>query len=313
MYDFKRRLRIGTRGSRLALTQTKIVTEKLQHAFPDLLIDVKVIDTSGDWKKEHGETRLPESKGGKGLFIKEVEEAILADYVDCGIHSLKDVPSVLDEGLRVDHMIERGDPRDAFICSGYGCYYSLPAGSVVGTASLRRQGAIKLLRPDLEVTILRGNVDTRLEKVRTGQVDAAILASIGLHRLDLEKNITKFFEPDEMLPPAGQGTIAIETQAKDDDVRFLFDQISDKETVLCCTAERAAVEALEGSCQTPIGSYAIIEDGALNLRLKIYEEDGSAAYEEQITQKADTPLSAYDLGFQLGKKLKPKTPKKLFA
>lgn len=313
MYDFSRPLRIGTRGSRLALAQTNQVIDALQNAFPALKIETRIIDTSGDWKKEHGETRLPDNKGGKGLFIKEVEEAILCDYADCGVHSMKDVPSFLDEGLAVDHVLERIEPRDVFICSAYGCYYSLPEGSVVGTASLRRQAAIKRMRPDLEVTILRGNVDTRLEKVRNGQVDAAILAAAGLKRLGLEKHITKFFTPEEMLPACGQGIIAIETKTADKDIRTLFDRIHHVETGLCVTAERAALQALEGSCQTPVGSYATLEGGTLYLRCCVYEEDGSQIYADEVRAQIKTIAEAQSLGFSLGKKIKPKAPEKLFA
>lgn len=314
MYDFDRPLRIGTRGSRLALTQTHLVVDRLKAAFPQLQVEIKTIDTSGDWKKEHGETRLPDNKGGKGLFLKEVEEALISDYIDCGVHSMKDVPSVLDEGLCVDHVLEREDPRDAFICSSHGCYYSLPEGAVVGTASLRRQAAIKRIRPDLEVTILRGNVDTRLQKVKDGQVDAAVLAAAGLKRLGLEGRVTKYFKPEEMLPACGQGVVTIETIQSHTGVRFLLDSIHHEETGLTVTAERAALQALEGSCQTPVGAYATLdENNQMHLRVCVYEEDGSAIYADEAKAAIKTTKEAFDLGFKIGQKIRPLAPEKLFA
>jgi porphobilinogen deaminase len=190
---------------------------------------------------------------------------------------------------------------------------SLPEGAVVGTASLRRQAALKRLRPDLEITVLRGNVDTRIDKVRSGQVDAAILATIGLQRVGLQKHITKFFTPEEMLPACGQGTIAIETQIEDKAIRSLFDKIHHHETGLCTVAERAALQALDGSCQTPVGSYAILNDDELYLRCAVYEEDGSEVYADEVREKITTTDEAQAIGYALGQKIKPRAPEKLFA
>lgn len=312
-FDFSKPLKIGTRGSVLAKTQTEMVAAKLKSAWPQLEIETAIIKTSGDWKKEQGETRLAESKGGKGLFIQEIEAQILDGRIDCGVHSLKDVPTFLEDNLSVDHVLEREDPRDAFISDQYQSLADMPANAVVGTASLRRQAAILKAYPHLKVEILRGNVDTRLKKMREGQVDAAILAVAGLERINRADEITSILDPDFMVPACGQGALAIETRIDDTAVRQLFDAIHHDRSGLCTAAERATLAALDGSCRSPIGCYATLKGAEMTLHCVVYEPDGSAAFEEKSVAVIKTLSDAKNLGLELGNRLKPKAPARLFA
>ncbi len=312
-FDFSKPLKIGTRGSVLATTQTAMVSDKLKAAWPKLEIETIIIKTSGDWKKEQGETRLAESKGGKGLFIQEIEANILDGHVDCGVHSLKDVPTFLEDNLCVDHVLEREDPRDAFLSDNYASLAEMPKGAIVGTASLRRQAAILKAFPHLEVEILRGNVDTRIQKMRDGQVDAAILAVSGLHRIGRESEITSILAPDFMVPACGQGSLAIETRSDDMGVRQLFDAIHHDVSGLCAAAERATLAALDGSCRSPIGCFASFEGAEMTLHCVVYEPDGSALYEDKARATIKTVSDAKAFGYDLGTKLKPKAPARLFA
>ncbi len=196
-------LRIGTRGSKLAMVQTHMVVDAVRRVHPGLMVEVKEILTSGDWKPEHGETRLAEAAGGKGLFAKEIERALLDGEIDCGVHSLKDMPSFLPPGLEIPFVLEREDPRDVFLSHQYDSLESMPAGSVVGTSALRRQAFILQKRPDLKVVPLRGNVPTRIEKMKSGQVGALVLASAGLRRLGLESEIKQYFSVNARTKLAG--------------------------------------------------------------------------------------------------------------
>ncbi|MAS87883.1 MAG: hydroxymethylbilane synthase [Micavibrio sp.] len=313
MYDFERPLKIGIRGSVLAQTQTQLVVDKLQEKFPNLNVEIVIIKTSGDWKKSQGEIRLSEVEGGKGLFIKEIEHNIIEGTIDCGVHSMKDVPTFLLPNMGVDHVIERGSPYDAFVSNKYKSIEELPKGAVIGTASTRRQAILKHMRPDLQTTIIRGNIDTRLAKLDEGQADALILAVTGLERIQRDHRIAKIFTMEEMLPACGQGTLSIETKKDDVAVRSLFDAIHHRATGLCTVAERSALEALDGSCQTPIGCFATLNGHEMTLRCAVYEEDGSKHYYEETTATITTTKQAHDLGFALGSKIKPRAPKTLFA
>ncbi|PZO86581.1 MAG: hydroxymethylbilane synthase, partial [Micavibrio aeruginosavorus] len=193
-------LKIGTRGSPLALLQTEMVEGALKARLPDLQIERVVIRTTGDWKPEQGEKRLSEAEGGKGLFAREIELALLDRTIDCAVHSLKDMPSFLPEGLALDHMLERADPRDAFICHKVSSYMDLPQGAVVGTSSLRRQAFLLAKRPDLKIVPIRGNVQTRLAKLAEGQVDATYLAMAGLDRLGISGDFIHPVSMEDMLP-----------------------------------------------------------------------------------------------------------------
>lgn len=311
-----KKLRIGSRGSKLALAQAQTVKELLQAQRPGLDIEIVVIKTSGDWKASDGEMRLSAQAGGKGLFIKEIEQALVEERIDCGVHSLKDVPSQLPPGLAVDHVLEREDPRDVFISYKVRRLEDLPGGAVVGTSSVRRHNFLLRLRGDIEVTDLRGNVTTRLEKLRSGQVDAAILALAGLKRLGLDpqtgglgENVGSVIEPGAMLPACGQGIVAIETRALDNPTRALLDSIHCRVTGLRAVAEREALVALGGSCHTPIGAHAVFNGKELSLRVAIPVmiqpgEKKITLFEQSGAAEVETVSQARQLGISVGQALR---------
>jgi hydroxymethylbilane synthase len=299
-------LRIGTRSSPLARVQTDMVAHALRLAHPGLQIEIVPIKASGDWKPEQGENRLAEAAGGKGLFIKEVEQAILNGSVDCGVHNLKDVPSHLPEGVAIDHVLEREDARDVLIGSGIHSLDSIPMGAVIGTSSLRRQALLLALRPDLIVKPLRGNVDTRLEKLRAGQVDVAVLAAVGLHRLNRTHEINVYLEPETMLPACGQGTLCIETRVEDIKTRSLLDAIHHTGTGLISAAERAVLADLDGSCRTPIGAYATLCGHMMNLQAVLASPDGKEIYTASGVAQVLTTGQGAQLGLMVAKELRDK-------
>jgi hydroxymethylbilane synthase len=270
-------LRIGSRGSPLALAQARMVRARLaaQHGVDEERITLTVIRTTGDVIQE----RTLAEAGGKGLFTKEIEEALRADAIDLAVHSAKDVPTVLPDGLILTAVLPREDARDVFIGRTVKTLRELPAGAVVGTASLRRQAIVKRLRPDLEVVPIRGNVDTRLRKLGEGVVDATLLALAGLKRLGLTDAASSVFTLDEFLPAVGQGIVAIETRADDGRTRTLLEAINHAETAIALAAERAFLAVLDGSCRTPIAGHATVADGRLRLRGLIAKPDGSASFE----------------------------------
>ena len=270
-------LRIGTRGSPLALAQARMVRARLAaaHGVDEERITLTIIRTTGDVIQD----RTLAEAGGKGLFTKEIEEALYAGAIDLAVHSAKDMPTVLPDGLLITAVLPREDPRDVFISRRANTLRELRPGAVVGTASLRRQAIVKRLRPDLAVVPIRGNVDTRLRKLDEGVVDATLLALAGLKRLGLTQAATSIFTVDEFLPAVGQGIVAIETRAGDAATRKLLDAINHAETAIALTAERAFLEVLDGSCRTPIAGHATIAAGRLRLRGLIAKPDGSESFE----------------------------------
>lgn len=272
-----RLLKIGTRGSALALFQANAVRDALlklgNGAFE---IRITEIRTTGDRVRDRPLAEL----GGKGLFTKEIEAALLANEIDLAVHSTKDVPTWLPSGLRMAGYLPREDVRDVLISrGGADSIQSLPEGSVIGTVALRRKAQLLALRPDLRIVMLRGNVETRLKKVETGEVDATLLAYAGLRRLGLGNQYTNVIEPEEMVPSAGQGAIGIEVREQDQEVCSLIEKISHKKTDLCVTAERAFLDSIDGSCQSPVGAWAryqndnqVIFDGI------VLSEDGTLVY-----------------------------------
>ncbi len=305
-------LKIGTRGSPLALKQTALVEEALLAAHPDLQIEKCIIRTSGDWKPEQGEQRLSEAQGGKGLFAHEIERALLAGEIDCAVHSLKDMPSFLPDGLALDHMLERADPRDAFVCHSVKNPMNLPQGAVIGTSSLRRQSFILAKRPDLKIEPLRGNVQTRLAKLENGKVDATFLALAGLDRLAIGGDFIHPLSADDMLPACGQATIVIETRTDSAAVRALLDVIHHDETGLCSHTERAALQILDGSCHTPIGAYARFEQGRMVFDLAVGACDGQQIFEERAIAEIKNNVDAIAFGQDLARKLKIRVPSDIF-
>lgn len=294
-------LRLGTRGSPLALAQAEEVRRRLAAAHPELAAEqavaIVVIKTTGDRIQDRALSEI----GGKGLFTKEIEEALVAGEVDAAVHSMKDVPTWLPDGLTVDHLLPREDPRDAFFSPHGRCPAELPQGAVVGTASLRRQAQVLARRPDLKVVTFRGNVATRLRKLAAGEVDATLLAVAGLRRLGEAARITATLAPEEMLPAVGQGAIGLEIRADDAPTRALLDAIACRDTGVRIAAERALLAQLDGSCKTPIAGLAELEDGGvLRLRGLIALPDGSALHAAELRGPRS---EAEALGRRLGEEL----------
>jgi hydroxymethylbilane synthase len=269
-------LRIGTRGSALALVQAAELRQRLAQAHAELAapeaIETVTIKTTGDRVADRSLAPL----GGKGLFTKELEEALLAGAIDCAVHSAKDLPSLLPPGLALTCHLPREDPRDAFFSLKAASLAELPPGAVVGTSSPRRHAQVLHARPDLRVVPLRGNVDTRLNKLEAGAIDATLLAVAGVKRLGLADRITRILPAEEILPAVAQGAIGIESRAGDARIRRWLDALDDRATAACVTAERAVMAAIEGSCRTPMAALAELgADGMLSLRALIIRPDGS--------------------------------------
>ena len=299
-------LRIGSRGSPLALTQAREVRDRLVAAGVDPgRIEIVVIRTTGDTVQGP----LADA-GGKGLFTKEIEGALLADRIDLAVHSSKDLPTVLPHGLMLAGFLPREDPRDAFISRKAKTLRELPAGAVIGTASPRRAALVKRLRPDFNLVSLRGNVETRLRKLEDGEVDATLLAAAGLKRLGLLSAATSMLEPEEFLPAVGQGAIGLETRADDATIRSLIGDINDADTATALAAERAFLDVLDGSCRTPIGGHASIADGRLRFRGIIVKPDGSEALE--VARDGDRGQAA-ELGADAGQELRRRASADFFV
>jgi hydroxymethylbilane synthase len=269
-------------------------------------IEIKTIRTTGDAIQD----RPLAAAGGKGLFTKEIEEALLAQNIDLAVHSSKDMPTVLPDGLLLDAFLPREDPRDAFISRKAKRLRDLPHGAVVGTASLRRQAMVKRLRADLKVVTLRGNVETRLRKLDAGEADATLLAVAGLKRLGLLTAATMVLDVDEFLPAVGQGAIGIETRADDEATRALVTKINDVDTAMALAAERAFLAVLDGSCRTPIAGHAQVRGGLLHFHGMILRPDGSEAHEAMREGRC---AAAAELGADAGRELKDRAGPDFFA
>jgi hydroxymethylbilane synthase len=295
-------LRLGSRGSPLALAQAEEARRRLAAAHPALAAEgavvVVVIKTTGDRIQDRALSEI----GGKGLFTKEIEEALIAGEIDAAVHSMKDVPTWLPDGLTVEHLLPREDPRDAFFSPHGPRLADLPPGAVVGTASLRRQAQILARRPDLKVVTIRGNVATRLRKLAEGEVDATLLAVAGLRRLGEADKIQAALAPEEMLPAVGQGAIGLEFRADDARTRGWLDAIHCRETGVRVTAERALLAQLDGSCKTPIAGLAELEEEGRILRLRglVALPDGSRLHAAELK---GSPADADSLGRRVGEAL----------
>jgi len=268
-------LRIGSRGSQLALWQANHVAALLReqgHA-----VEIEIIKTTGEKITDVALAKV----GTKGMFTKEIEEALAEKRVHLAVHSLKDVPTELAPEFALAAIMKREDPRDAFISVNYSSLEDLPRGAKVGTSSLRRQCQLKAVRPDLEIFPLRGNVDTRLRKLESGEYDAIILAAAGVHRLGLDKHVRSRISADVMCPAVGQGALAIETRRDDRQTRTFLAFLNDADTRQAIECERALLGSLGGGCQVPIGAYAEKRNGRLSLRAMVGRPDGSEILREQ--------------------------------
>jgi hydroxymethylbilane synthase len=288
-------LRVGTRGSKLALAQTDWVISKLKSFYPNLEVEKVIIKTTGDKILDSPLSKI----GGKGLFVKEIEEALLRGEIDFAVHSMKDVPSQIPNGLEVSIIPERESPFDVWV-SKFDCIMSLPSSAKVGTSSLRRSVQIKRLRKDLEVLTLRGNVDTRLRKLNEGLYDGIVLAEAGLKRLGIKVKY-KRFSLEEMIPAVGQGALGIEIRSEDKELKeLLLKALHSPETALCITAERSFLRIMEGGCQVPLGAYAYLKNGELFIIGFISDLQGERFYREAIQGPAH---EANKLGEALAKRL----------
>ena len=289
-------LKIATRRSPLALWQANYVKERLIQIYPELTVELVPLITKGDVILDTPLAKI----GGKGLFVKELENALLSGEADIAVHSMKDVPMQFPAGLELSVICKREDPRDAFVSNRYRCLAELPQGARVGTSSLRRQCQLKQLRPDLDIQSLRGNVGTRLSKLDNGDYDAIILAAAGLIRLELQQRIASFIDVETSLPAAGQGAVGIECRSNDERVKQLLAPLADVQTTACVLAERAMNNHLQGGCQVPIGGYAVLQDNQIYLRALVGALDGSKIIRAEGKSAVE---NAEVLGVQVGQQL----------
>ena len=296
-----RPLRIGTRGSPMALYQAELICDRLRAAHPELAapgaLELVPIRTTGD----RVQTRLLAEIGGKGLFTKEIEEALLDGRIDLAVHSLKDMETVLPAGLAIGVVLKRDDPRDVLVGRTALTLAGLPEGARVGTASLRRRAQLLRRRPDLAVVPIRGNVNTRLAKLDAGEVEALVLALCGLERLGKKGAIGEILDTDVMLPAVGQGVLAVECRALDETVRRLLAPLHDEPSAACVLAERSMLAALDGSCRTPIAGLARIDGDRLSLDALLLSPDGTA---ERRGSLAGPVSDAASIGAALGEQLR---------
>lgn len=299
-------VRIATRKSALALWQAEYVKAQLEHYHPDIHVELVPMSTKGDKILDTPLAKV----GGKGLFVKELETAMLEGRADIAVHSMKDVPVDFPDGLELNTICVREDPRDAFVSNKYKSLDELPAGAVVGTSSLRRQCQIRELRPDLKIKDLRGNVNTRLAKLDNDEYDAIILAAAGLLRLEMPERIAAYIETDVSLPANGQGAVGIECRSDDETLKALLAPLEHSETRYRVLAERAMNRKLEGGCQVPIGAFATIDGERLHLRGLVGAIDGSVILRDEVSgEKADYQ----QLGVELAEKLLAQGADKILA
>jgi hydroxymethylbilane synthase len=297
--DSRASIRVGTRGSLLALWQADQVIDRLRAIDPTLVLERQVIGTVGDRVLDQPLARI----GDKGLFTHELEEALRAGTIDLAVHSLKDLPTGMPPGLAIAAVLEREDPRDVVISTGGFTLATLPAGAVVGTSSLRRRAQVLAARPDLSIRDLRGNVPTRIAKVDRGEYDAAIMAYAGVWRLSMTGRVSDIIPVEVVLPAVGQGAMAIETPADDPRLSPLMRRLDHQPTRLSTTAERSLLAELEGGCQVPIGALATFEGPAMTLRAVVADLDGRSVVRAQATAEVNDGAAAGALGRQLAARL----------
>jgi len=292
----KDKIVIGTRGSRLALWQANFVAEKIQFALPAVCLEIKTIETVGDAMLDTALSKI----GDKGLFTRQIEEKLLSGEVDLAVHSLKDLPTNLPQGLKIGAVTERETPNDAFISKKYASLDDLPTNAKVATGSLRRRSQLLNYRPDLRIFEIRGNVPTRIKKFESSDLDAMILAFAGVHRLELDAHIKQIIPTQIMLPAVAQGVVGIEIRENDSEIENILAPVNNLDSWDCISAERSFLHTLEGGCQVPIGGFAFLENDQIHLSGYTGSLDGDFALRESIRgNRAD----AVALGRQLGRKM----------
>lgn len=302
----KKTIKIATRKSPLALWQAYFVRDELLARYDELDVELVKMVSKGDKILD-----VPLAKvGGKGLFVKELEEGLLAGDADIAVHSMKDVPVEFPQGLHLAVICEREDPRDAFVSNTYSQLDDLPEGAVVGTSSLRRQSQLLKYRPDLQIKFLRGNVNTRLKKLDDGEYDAIILAAAGLIRLEMKSRITSYLTTEQSLPAMGQGAVGIECRVNDEQTHELIAALAHEATTIRLTAERALNKRLEGGCQVPIGGFAELDGDKLSMRAFVGSPDGKERVEGRVEGPAE---DAEKMGIELADDLLSRGAKEILA
>ncbi len=301
----KKKIIIGSRGSKLSLAYSSHVKHSLINSNPELdesSIEIKIIKTSGDIFQNKKISEI----GGKGVFCKQIEEELLASKIDIAVHSLKDLPTKMTDGLCVNSVVKRNDPRDAFLSHSNKSFFELEPDSKIGTSSFRREAQLNLLRKDIKVVGMRGNIDTRINKLKNKNYDAIVLSLAAIQMLNLYDEVKEVFNIDQMLPAIGQGVIAL--QCKEDDKKTLniLKLINDKETYCCIQAERALLEAIEGDCDTAIGGLATLSKDKISLKSELFSNDGKKKFE---FNSSGSFKEAKEIGYKVGKELLKKAGK----
>lgn len=275
---------IGTRGSQLALWQANFVKSEIEGFFPDLDVQLNIIKTKGDRITDRPLAQV----GGKGLFVKEIESALLNKTIDLAVHSMKDMPGDLPKGLTIGAIPERENPFDVLITSDNTRLTDYKPGAKVGTSSLRRASQIKHIRPDVEIVSIRGNLDTRIKKLKSGEYDAIVLAAAGLHRLGQKDEISEYLDESIMTPAVGQGALCIETRENDPNIDPIMEKLDHFKTRICVTGERAFLKQIEGSCHIPVACFGKVVDDKVLMTAVVASEDGKKIIKEQITSGFNT-------------------------
>lgn len=295
----KKKFIIGSRGSKLSLaysSHAKNLLIKSNSQFDDDSIEIKIIKTSGDIFQNKKISDI----GGKGVFSKQIEEALLDSKIDLAVHSLKDLPTKMTGGLCVNAVIKRNDPRDVFLSHSSKSFSELKSQSIIGTSSFRRQAQLNLLRNDIKIVPMRGNIDTRIEKLKNKEFDAIVLSLAGIQMLNLENEVKEVFNTDQMLPAIGQGAIALQCKKDDQKTLNILKAVNDKETYYCIQAERALLEAIDGDCDTAIGGLAKLSNEKISLKSQLFSNDGKKKFEFQSSGHFK---EAKKIGYKVGKEL----------
>jgi len=295
----KKKLIIGSRGSKLSLAYSNHIRTlliKSNSQFNDNSIEIKTIKTSGDIFQNKRISDI----GGKGVFCKQIEEELLESKIDLAVHSLKDLPTKMTDGLCVNAVVKRNDPRDAFLSSSGKSFNDLKPQSKIGTSSFRRHAQLQLLRNDLEIVTMRGNIDTRITKLKNKEYDAIVLSLAGIQMLDLSNQVKEIFTTEQMLPAIGQGAIALQCKKDDQKTLNIVKTINDKETYYCIQAERALLEAIGGDCDTAIGGLAELSNDTIFLKSELFSNDGKKKFEFQNSGHFS---KAKEIGYKVGKEL----------